>query len=207
MEGPRTVFCVVLATFAGAAAAFDCTPPDAARLQKFRIEIVRDARVTRAVSLPADTSILIEAFESGINTRLEVQEPGQPMRMADQPVNRWGVRRILLPRAPARRIDVAIVGLERTLGTAEVSIYRVDPRADARCIEFWKAMAATDALYARAELITSGELSDAAGEADRGYSDAARGYAAAARLGRQFGGRWSAQAQLAHANTLLIGTE
>ncbi|MBC8025578.1 MAG: CHAT domain-containing protein [Steroidobacteraceae bacterium] len=207
MDGPRAIFCILLASFAGAAAASDCTPPVAGRIRQLNFEVVRDTSVARGVDLPADTSILVEAFESGINTRLEVQEPGQPLRVADGPVNRWGVRRILLAPAASRRIEVAIVGLERARGTAAVSIYRIDPRADGRCVEFWKAMAATDAIYARAEMITSGAVSAPEGAADHGLSEAARGYATAARVGRRFGGRWVAQAQLAYANTLLIGTE
>jgi CHAT domain-containing protein len=208
MGGLRIFACIVaMLPFGGAfASPGDCTPRAADRIRQIDLAVPRDTRVTRTVDIPADTAVLIEAFEKGINSRIEVREPGGPPRVADTPINRWTPKRLVLERGAARRVQVAVVGMERSLGHALLAFYPLDAGGDPRCVEFRRAMAAADAEYAAGELITNG-APGAEGNSNRLFELAARHYARAAQLSGGKPGTPQAQAQLAFANVVLTSTE
>jgi CHAT domain-containing protein len=208
MGGLRQVACIVaMLPFGGAfASPGDCTPSAADRFRQIDLAVPRDTRVTRTVDIPANTAVLMEAFEKGINSRVEVRDAGGPARIADTPVNRWTPKRVVLERGAARRVEIAVVGMERTMGHALLAFYPLDAGGDPRCVEFRRAMAAADAEFAFAELITSG-TPGAEGDSTHHYDLAARHYARAAQLSGPAPGIPQAQAQIAHSNVLLVSTE
>ena len=210
MKPGRILPCAVVCLFswsAAAVAATDCTPRVDRLLRRIDVELDRDARVTRTVNIPADTAGLIEVFEKGIDARLEVRDGGSENHTTDNPLRRWAPQRLLVAAGPARKLEVFVVGQERTRGSVQVRIFRLAPDDDPTCVDYWRAMAAADADYSRAQLISALTVEAPAGSVDRAYDESAKGYARAASLMSTRGGIPRAQAQLAFAVVRLIATE
>jgi CHAT domain-containing protein len=191
---------------AAAIAAVDCAPAANPKIQSLDFAIARDTRVARTVDIPAGAVIVIEAFEIGIHTRLEVSEPAAAARTADTPLNRWGAKRLIVESGTARTVEVAIIGLERTVGTAHV-VFRNLRAGDPRCAQYWRALAEADAHYSNGEKITSGLVDADDGAANRAYDLAAHAYARAASIEAISRDLDQAQARLAHAVVTLTTTE
>ena len=210
MKPWRMLLCAAVCFLCGnaaAVAATDCTPPAKRLLRRIDFDVGRDTRVTRAVNIPADTGVLVEAVEKDIDTRIEVREAGSEGRTTDNPLRRWAPQRLLIAAGPARTLEISVVGQERTRGSAQVRLFRLAPDDDPGCMDFWRTMAAADADYSRGELISDAIVEGPAGSADLAYQAAAKGYARAAGIASARAGLPQGQAQLAYAVVLLISTE
>lgn len=184
----------------------DCSLPPDRLLHRIETDLPGDKRVTRNVEIPADAEILIEAHESNIDSRLEVRAPGAEVVMADSPMRRWGPHRLIIPKGPARRVEVTVVGLQRAHGRVDVRMYRLQSRDERRCVEFWRTMASADVAYARAELIYRAEVDAAPGTSEQAYESAVAAYTRAVRIPGA-GGFDEAQAYVVLSMALLYAVE
>jgi CHAT domain-containing protein/tetratricopeptide (TPR) repeat protein len=203
--GTTFALCALLLSGLAAAAApraASCAAPADKLLRRFDLEVPGATRLTRSVDVPAAAEIVVEAFEKGLNARLEVTAPDGTVSAAESGLHRWPPHRVIVPAGPARRVDVTVIGLEREHGRVDVQISRVDARRDPRCAEFLRTMAAGDAAFSRGAMISRGELELPEAAPERDYATAADAYARAALI-LGAGGADEAQAQLVRASTLM----
>ncbi len=164
-----------------AATPAECSLPMDGLLRRLELDLPGATRETRSVDIPADTEVLIEAYETNINSRLELRAAGAEAAMTDSPVNRWAPHRLIVPKGPARKAEVTVVGMERSHGKVDVRISRLASQ-DLRCVEFWRVTAAADTAYTRGYLIYRGEIEAPAGASDQAYETAIAAYRRAARI-------------------------
>jgi len=198
------VLCCISA--ASAATPAGCPVPADRMLRRLELDLPGNIRVTRSVDIPADTEVLIEAFERNINARLEVRASGAVVATANSPPPRWVPQRLIVAKGPARKVDVTVEGLERAHGSVDVRMYRLASQDERRCVEFWRAMASGDAAYSRGEMIKRAEIETAPGGADAAMQSAVDSYARAVRI-IGAGGLDEAQARAVHAQALLEGLD
>lgn len=190
----------------GAAAPADCSVPANRLLQKFELDLPGVTRATRIVDIPAETEILIEAFEKSINSRLEVRAAGAEVATAENALHRWPPHRLIVAKGPPRKVEVTVIGMERAHGRVDVRISRLASEKDQRCVDFWREMAIGDAAYSRGAAIFRGEIDAAPGASGKTYESAIAAYARAVRaLGN--GGFDEAQARLVLAYALMNAVE
>ena len=103
----------------------NCTVPEDRLLRRIELDLPGAIRVTRSVDIPADTEILIEAFETNINSRLEVRAAGAEVAAAENALHRWPPHRVIVARGPARKVEVTVIGIERAHGRVDVRISRL----------------------------------------------------------------------------------
>jgi len=175
-------------------------------LKQLDFDLSGDARVTRSVDIPADTEVLIEAFESKTDSRLDLHVAGAEDITSDGPVDRWVPHRLIVSRGPARKADISVVRFERLTGRVDVRLSRISSRDDPRCVQFWRAMASGDAAYSRGEMIFRRQIDAPPGSSQRTYESAVAAYARALRILGP-GGFDEAQTHLVHAVALLDGVE
>jgi CHAT domain-containing protein/tetratricopeptide (TPR) repeat protein len=189
-----------------AAAPADCSVPADRLLHRLDLELPGDTRVMRSVDIPADTEILIEAFEKNVNAWLEVRSAAAEVAAAENALHRWPPHRLIVASGPARKLDVTVIGIDRARGRVELRISRLAFQKDRRCVDFLRAMANGDAAYSRGAAIFRGEVDAAAGVSERAYESAIAAYASAARI-LGAGGFDEAQTQLVHASALMNAVE
>jgi CHAT domain-containing protein len=204
VTAPATAVRSPATTATAAASPADCSLPADRLLQRLELDLPGDARVTRSVDVPSGTEVLIEAFESNTNSWLEVRAAGGEAAAADSALSRWAPHRLIVPKGPARTLEVTVVGLELARGKVEVRMARLATGDDRRCVEFWRAMASGDAAFARAGMIYRAKTDSAAGASERALAAAADEYARAVRI-LGAGGFDEAQARLVHAAALYGG--
>jgi len=189
-------------TSTAAAAPGNCSLPANQLLRRFELELPGSTRVTRSVDIPADQEILVEAFETDVNSRLEVREAhGEPV-YGENALHRWAPHRLIIAAGAARTVDVTVAGVDRAHGRVDVRIAQVVSQSDQRCVKFWRAMASGDAAYARAAMIFRVEVDAPPGESEQAYEAAAAAYKRAAKLAGPTGFDL-AQTHLARAATLM----
>ena len=189
-----------------AATPADCSVPVDRLLRRLELDLPGATRVTRSVDIPAETEVLIEAFETNINSRLEVRAAGGEVAAAENALHRWSPHRLIVAKGPARKVDVTVIGMERAHGKVDVRISRLASQKDRRCVDFWRAMASGDAAYSRGAMIFRGEIDAAPGASEQAYESAIASYARAARLLGP-GGFDEAQTRLVHASALMNAAE
>ncbi len=201
------VLCAIApATVTAAAIPAGCSLPADRLLRRLEIDLPGSARVTRSVDIPADTEILIEAFETNINSRLEVRAAGAEVATAENALHRWPPHRLIVAKSPARKVDVTVMGLERAHGRVDVRISRLASQDDPRCVDFWRAMASGDTAYSRGAMISRAEIDAVPGASRQAYESAIAAYARAARI-LGAGGFDEAQTRLVHASALMNAME
>jgi len=201
------MLCAATPTSATAAATpANCSVPLDRLLHRLEIDLPGDTRVTRSVDIPAGTEILIEAFETNINSRLEVRAAGAEVAAAENALHRWPPHRLIVAKGPARKVDVTVIGIERAHGRVDVRISRLASQEQRRCVNFWRAMASGDAAYSRSAMITRGEIDAAPDASEQAYESAIAAYARAVRVPGADGFD-EAQARLVHASALMNAAE
>jgi CHAT domain-containing protein/phosphoglycolate phosphatase-like HAD superfamily hydrolase len=197
------VSCAIATTAAATPA--NCAVPLDRLLRRLELDLPGATRVTRSVEIPADTEILIEAFETGVNSRLEVRT-GAEVASAESALHRWPPHRLIVASGPARKVDVTVAGIDRAHGRVDVRISRLASRDDRRCVDFWREMASGDAAYSRGAMIFRAEIDAAPGASREAYESAVAAYARAARILGP-GGFDEAQARLVIASALMNALE
>ncbi len=106
------------------------------------------------VPVPPHTEVLIAATPAGVDVQLQGPAgAGGAVSTADNPVQRLGVRRLLLTPGAEGQVLVRVAGKERQ-GHGTVALFVVPltaSRETPECIEALRHMAAADAHFARAE--------------------------------------------------------
>jgi CHAT domain-containing protein/tetratricopeptide (TPR) repeat protein len=200
------IFCAIAPNTATAATPANCSVPTDRLLRRLEIDLPGDTRVTRSVDIPADTEILIEAFETNVNSRLEVRAAGAEVARAENALHRWPPHRLIVASGPKRKVDVTVVGLDRAHGKVDVRVSRLASLVDRRCVDFWRAMASGDEAYSRGAMIFRAEIDAAPGASKQAYGSAIAAYARAARILGP-GGFDEAQTRLVHAYGLMNAVE
>jgi len=195
---------------AGAVSSFaaDCEPLPGQDVAKITLEFAGKPRVARPLHVPADTTLLLVAFEKGIDSRLEIKDSTtRETRAFDSPMRRWGPQRALVPSGRSRTLELTAVGKERARGTLEIMVYPFkSSTADRGCLDSHRRLAAGDGHFARGQQISAGELTAPAGTAKMEYEAAAKDYeAAAVSLRGKGAGRPLAQAEISLAGALYTG--
>ena len=199
------VMCAIAPSSATAATTpANCSVPVERLLRRLDFDLTSDARVTRSVDIPADTEVLIEAFESTTDSRLEVRDAGAEVATSDGPVERWVPHRLIIARGPARKVEISVVGMEKFTGKVDVRLSRTASQNDQRCVQFWRAMASGDAAYSRGEMIFRGQIKAPAGSSERAYESTIEAYTRALRILGP-GGFDEAQTRLVYAVALMEG--
>ncbi len=199
------VFCATAAAAAGINPPAGCSVPADQLLRRFELDVPGATRVTRTVNIPAGTEVLVEAFETNVNTRLEVREADGQLATAENALHRWPPHRLVIANGPARRVEISIAGVDRAHGSAAVQLSRLASRNNQRCADFWRAMASGDAAYSRGAMIFRGETDAATGASQQAYEEALAAYTRAGTLGSD--GFDAAQTQLVRASVLMNALE
>jgi CHAT domain-containing protein/tetratricopeptide (TPR) repeat protein len=188
MQGFRVLAAVaaavlmLVASAARAASPAGCSVPADRLLHRLDIDLPGVARVTRSVDVPADAEILVEAFETGVNARIEVRESQGTEASAETGLHRWPPHRLIIAKGPARKVDLSVIGMERAHGRVDVRLSKLASHRDRRCVDFLRAMATGDAAFAQGAKIFRSEIEAAPGAAERAYESALAAYARAAGI-------------------------
>lgn len=203
----RAVFAllVLLGTPGFAAQPATCDAPVETLLRRLAIEVPGQTRVMRVLDIPRDIEVLVEAYENHINSRLELRDRDADVGTAESPLHRWPPVRLVIPKGPARSVEVTVVGIERQHGSVDLRVSRL-ASPDRRCVDFWHAMASGDAAYSRGAMILRSEIEAPAGASTQTYDAAVTAYARAAQAVGS-GGFAEAQAHLVRAAALMNGAE
>jgi CHAT domain-containing protein/tetratricopeptide (TPR) repeat protein len=130
------------------------------------------------VTLPANRSVLLVAHEVGVDVDLEVLSATTAALRAGNPVRRNGVLRVLLRTDPSGRATISVrATVDGGLGSrVTLQAYNnEEPRPNA-CQSVTEALAAGDAAFAQARLISSGQAAPNAGSAAHLYDSAYHSY-------------------------------
>ncbi len=165
------------------------------------LEVAGLTRVSRSVSIPADAIVVISIAEEGIDVRAEVTVAPGDLRMADNPIRRWGPQRVVLDRLDARKVEVAVIGKERSTGRIRLAVHAFTPTAtDSTCIGGVRLLARGDSLYDRGQAVTLSRADAGKRSAVEEYQAAERSYReAASRLASRQASRLRGQAHLSRA--------
>ncbi len=178
--------------------------------QDIAVAVEGQARVTRTIGLPAGTEVLLTAFESGVDVRIEVRAGAEAAALAsDNSVRRWGPQRVVVPAGPVRPLSIQVIRKDGVRGRVRVSAAALPATAQNEpCTAALRLLADGDASYARAQLISLGLSEAPAGSASREYEAAARTYQRAAATVAALGpSKVQAQAQLSAAAVLYQGSQ
>src|SRR5690349_1116669 len=189
-----------------AISAASCSTPPEQLLKRIEIDLPGKVRVTRSVDIPANTEVLIEAFEAGVDSRLEMRQADGDVSTAESALHRWTPHRLIVPRGAARKADITVVGLDRAHGKVDLRISNLATRHDRRCVDFWHAMADGDSAFSRGRMIFRTEIDAPPGAAEKAYESALAKYARAAEILGP-GGLDEAQTRLVRAAGLMTAVE
>jgi CHAT domain-containing protein len=131
-----------------------------------------------AVTLPANRNVLLVAHEVGVDVDLEVLAAITAAGRAGNPVRRHGVLRALLRTDQSGHITIRIRATDDGGPGSRVRLqaYDDDARGTDACRLVTEALAAGDAAFAQARLISSGQAAPNAGSAPRLYDSAYQHY-------------------------------
>ena len=134
-------------------------------------------RVTHALTVPANSNLIVLAQERGLDATLEVARNSRVLVRADNAVRRTGIQRLTFVTAlNAEAYAINLIGKEETdvAGTVDVRVVAVPGDA---CGEVHRTLAAADANFAAGQSVTQGTVSPVP------VADAPSAYAAAAKNG------------------------
>jgi CHAT domain-containing protein/tetratricopeptide (TPR) repeat protein len=130
-----------------------CSVPARSVLSTTELRIQGSAPVQARVPVPAHTEILVVAFESGVDVRLERTLGAQRApATADNPARRFGPRRMVFSTGAEHAVTFTATGKDREDSRGIVQL-RVAPLASAgspACIEAYRLLAQGDRHYAAA---------------------------------------------------------
>jgi CHAT domain-containing protein len=131
-----------------------------------------------AVTLPANRSVLLVAHEVGVDVDLEVLSATTTAVRAGNPVRRNGVLRVLLRTDPSGRATITVrATADGGLGSrVTLQAYNDEALQPNACQSVTEALAAGDAAFAQARLISSGRAAPNAGSATHLYDSAYQNY-------------------------------
>jgi CHAT domain-containing protein len=131
-----------------------------------------------AVTLPANRSVLLVAHEIGVDVDLEVSSATIAAVRAGNPVRRHGVLRVLLRTDPSGRATIGVRAMvDGGLGSrVTLQAYNDEALQPNACQSVTQALAAGDAAFAQARLISSGRAAPNAGSAAQLYNSAYQNY-------------------------------
>jgi CHAT domain-containing protein/tetratricopeptide (TPR) repeat protein len=164
---------------------------------------------TRSLPGLGDTQALLLAREQGIDVVLAVKDArGRIVGLADSPIRRTGVQRIVLPAGASNYVAEVTAKAqepERVDGLVQLRLIRISPSAsDSICIDLQRALAAADAAYAEGRRRSQ----EQSGNAVDSYRAAANSYQrAAVRAAQVAAAELAAQAQHAAAAALYQDVE
>jgi CHAT domain-containing protein len=143
------------------------------------LELGSSGTVSVTLALPRNRSVVLDARESGVDVTLEVTPTPGVTLVADNPVRRSGIQRVLIHTGPSGAVTVtARAKLHAGVGS------RLDVRAtDAEtaslsegCRSVLEGIAAADSAYASAQQISNGQAGATAASASDLYGLARRKY-------------------------------
>jgi len=183
-----------------------CEPPDRNVLRELRLELRDRARSELPLELPANSALMLLGTETGIDAILEVRDAAGDSQSADNPVRRQGPQRIFLePRPASWRVTVGGAGKEPARGSMKVQVVSLRGMPG-ECLVALRAQATGDRHFARAQIISMGDVDAGEQELPQAYRDALSAYRkAAAALPRAESLR--ADALISTAGVLLQGLQ
>jgi CHAT domain-containing protein len=145
------------------------------------LELGPQRAATLSVTLPANRSVLLEAREIGVDVDVEVAAATMATARAANPIPRRGVLRILLHTDQTGR---ATIGAHATADggpgrRVELRAYDAQSPPTDSCRSVARTLAAGDAAFAQARLVSAGRATPNAGSATEFYSNALREYLSA----------------------------
>jgi CHAT domain-containing protein len=154
------------------------------------VELQGGARVTRELSVPPRTQLLVIATETGLDATLEATRAGQVIGRTASPVYRTGIERLAFQTERGGSVSLSVEGKGDTgsHGHVAIRVFTVgaSPGSDG-CVQVQLMLAAADSHYAAAQSLTATAGNDAPGDAPSDApsdapktSDAPREYKAAA---------------------------
>lgn len=188
------------------AAACDAFLTDRPAIYEERVELRGREQITRPLSIPAGTDVIVLARERGLDVTLEVASAGKVIARGDDPIQRTGIQRATFTARDNTGYSLSLVGKEDAgvHGSVEVRVVSPVAKSDS-CFETQRALAAANAAYAVGQAVSRGETKSGA-DADGAYRSAARTYGSVvARL--QSSGASALLAQTQHALAVLYATD
>ena len=134
---------------------------------------------TVTLNLPKNRPVALEAVESGVDIMLEVDAGPAVSLIADNPIRRSGVQRILIRTGPSGVVTVTVrakihAGVGSRLHLRAIDVVAADLSEGCRSV--LADIAAADSAYASAQKITSGQAGTLATSAQDQYETARRDY-------------------------------
>jgi CHAT domain-containing protein len=212
----RQRFCGIFVATALAAAArtwsaspppaASCEPPARNILRELRLDLRDRTRSEQPLELPANSALMLLGNEAGIDSILEVRDAAGNTQSADNPMRRLGPQRIFLEARPTSwHVTVAGVGKEPARGSMKVQVVSLRGMPG-ECVVALRALAMGDQQFARAQVISMGDVEAGDQDLPQAYKAALSAYrAAAAALPRAETLR--ADALISTAGVLLLGTQ
>ncbi len=159
---------------------------------------------TRAVTLPGNQSVLLVAHEDQVDVDIDVSSPTHAAAQAGNPVRRNGVLHVLLRTDSSGLATISVrATADGGLGSrVTIQAYNNEAPQPNACQSVAEALAAGDAAFARARLISAGRAGPNAGSATDLYDTAYRNYVRAF-VGLAPGNR-ALRAQVAHVVASLL---
>ena len=155
----------------------DAALQSGASLGRWELDLGRGRTSTLAVTFAGNRSVLLLAQEHGIDVDLEVSAATTTMQ-AGNPVRRNGVVRALVSTDQSGRATIAVRATAEGGTGSRVTLlaYANEALPRAACQSVTEALAAGDAAFARARLISDGRAAPNAGSATDLYNSAYRSY-------------------------------
>jgi CHAT domain-containing protein/tetratricopeptide (TPR) repeat protein len=129
--------------------------------------------------LPKNRSVAIEAVESGVDVTLEAAAAAGVTMVADNPVRRSGVQRVLIHSGPSGEVNVTARAKSHGGVGSQLYVRALDAEAadlGEGCRAVLATIAAADSAYAGAQKISSGQVAVSAASAADLYGLARRNY-------------------------------
>ena len=153
----RAAVAIASAWAASGVAFATCSLPVRSLLSTTEIRIQGSAPVQARLPLPAHTEILVVAFESGVDVRLErtLGPQGAPAA-ADNPSRRFGPRRMVFTTGAEQAVAFVATGKDRedSRGIVRLEAAPLASVATPACIAAYRLLAEGDRHYAAAESAT-----------------------------------------------------
>jgi len=131
------------------------------RVGDWGLELGSGGTASVTLALPRSRSVLLEAMESGVDVTLEVTPAFGATLVADNPVRRSGVQRVLIHTGPTGAVSVtARAKLHAGIGS-RLYVRAIDAETASLsegCRNVLEGIAAADSAYASAQQISNGQV-------------------------------------------------
>jgi CHAT domain-containing protein len=151
----------------------------ASRLGGWSLELGSSRTASTTLALPPNRLLALEAAESGVDITLEVSPSPGVTLLADNPVRRSGIQRLLIHTGPSGAVNVtARAKLHAGVGSkVDLRAIDADPTGlSEACHSVLEAITSADQAYASAQKISTGQPGTTKASASDLYGRARRNY-------------------------------